>query len=71
MGSPVLQVAPLGWPSPTASLDVATVQVEDKIVIAAISYRTNTVTVADITDPFNIKHMNTIEWSTTDLYTQP
>ena len=41
--------------------DVTTVQVGDKIVMAAISYRTNTITLADITDPFNIKYMNTIQ----------
>ena len=59
--SPVLQVVPLRRLSPTASLDVTTVQVGDRIVMVAISYRTNTVTLADIIDPFNVKYMNTIQ----------
>ena len=61
LGSPELQVVPLRRLSPTASLDVTTVQVGDRIVMVVISYRTNTVTLADIIDPFNVKYMNTIQ----------
>lgn len=41
--------------------DVTTIQVGNKTVMAAISYRTNTVTLADITNPFSIEYMNTIQ----------
>lgn len=49
-----------GFESATFVTDVTTIQTGDKIVMAAVSYRTDTVIMADITDPYNVMPINTI-----------
>ena len=48
--------------------DITAVQIGNKTIMAAISYRTNTITLADITDPFNIQYINTIQSGQPDIF---
>lgn len=48
--------------------DITAAQIGNKTIMAAISYRTNTITLADITDPFNIQYINTIQSGQPDIF---